>query len=91
MRIVALFFSTCLFGGLFVHLKYVCFGLLFVCLLVLVCLFIGYSVSVYWFVACLFITYLFIICAVNVQLSLEETYADVVPVRINPGSPTAFV
>lgn len=29
--------------------------------------------------------------AVNVLLSLEETYADVVPVRINPNSVTAFV
>ncbi|GFN79346.1 tRNA-2-methylthio-n(6)-dimethylallyladenosine synthase [Plakobranchus ocellatus] len=29
--------------------------------------------------------------AVNVQLSLEETYADVVPVRINSDSPSAFV
>ncbi|CAG5135950.1 unnamed protein product [Candidula unifasciata] len=29
--------------------------------------------------------------AVNVQLSVEETYADVVPVRINPDSPSAFV
>ncbi|BFZ24748.1 hypothetical protein BsWGS_27786 [Bradybaena similaris] len=29
--------------------------------------------------------------AVNVQLSVEETYADVVPVRVNPESPSAFV
>ncbi|CAL1548924.1 unnamed protein product, partial [Lymnaea stagnalis] len=29
--------------------------------------------------------------AVNVQLSLEETYADVVPVRLNSDSPSAFV
>ncbi|XP_059165821.1 mitochondrial tRNA methylthiotransferase CDK5RAP1-like isoform X2 [Physella acuta] len=29
--------------------------------------------------------------AVNVQLSLEETYADVIPVRHNPNSPSAFV
>lgn len=29
--------------------------------------------------------------AVNVQLSLEETYADVVPVRSQPSSPSAFV
>ncbi|XP_005090014.1 mitochondrial tRNA methylthiotransferase CDK5RAP1 [Aplysia californica] len=29
--------------------------------------------------------------AVNVQLSLEETYADVVPVRLNSNSPSAFV
>lgn len=29
--------------------------------------------------------------AVNVLLSLEETYADVVPVRLNEGSITAFV
>ncbi|XP_023223507.1 CDK5 regulatory subunit-associated protein 1-like [Centruroides sculpturatus] len=29
--------------------------------------------------------------AVNVILSLEETYADITPVRINPNSPSAFV
>lgn len=29
--------------------------------------------------------------AVNVLLSLDETYADVVPVRLNPDSVTAFV
>lgn len=29
--------------------------------------------------------------AVNVLLSLEETYADVVPVRMNENSKTAFV
>lgn len=29
--------------------------------------------------------------AVNVILSLEETYADIMPVRINPNSPSAFV
>lgn len=29
--------------------------------------------------------------AVNVQLSLDETYADIAPVRLNPDSPSAFV
>ena len=29
--------------------------------------------------------------SVNVQLSLDETYADVVPVRYNSSSPSAFV
>lgn len=29
--------------------------------------------------------------AVNVLLSLDETYADVMPVRLNEGSVTAFV
>ena len=29
--------------------------------------------------------------AMNVQLSLEETYADVAPVRANPQTKTAFV
>jgi len=29
--------------------------------------------------------------AVNVQLSLEETYADIMPIRINPNSTSAFV
>ena len=29
--------------------------------------------------------------AVNVQLSLEETYADIVPVRYDSNSPSAFV
>ncbi|XP_067947784.1 mitochondrial tRNA methylthiotransferase CDK5RAP1-like isoform X2 [Watersipora subatra] len=29
--------------------------------------------------------------AVNVMLSLDETYADVMPVRLNPESPSAFV
>ncbi|KAK0047415.1 CDK5RAP1-like protein [Biomphalaria pfeifferi] len=29
--------------------------------------------------------------SVNVQLSMEETYADVIPVRLNPGSVSAFV
>ena len=29
--------------------------------------------------------------AVNVQLSLEETYADVIPVRLDPNSQSAFV
>ena len=29
--------------------------------------------------------------AVNVALSLEETYADVMPIRMNPNSPSAFV
>ncbi|XP_013788427.1 CDK5 regulatory subunit-associated protein 1-like [Limulus polyphemus] len=29
--------------------------------------------------------------AVNVLLSLEETYADIVPVRLNPGSSSAYV
>ncbi|XP_064594483.1 mitochondrial tRNA methylthiotransferase CDK5RAP1-like [Liolophura sinensis] len=29
--------------------------------------------------------------AINVQLSLEETYADIVPVRISESSPSAFV
>lgn len=28
---------------------------------------------------------------VNVLLSLDETYADVMPVRLNPDSPSAFV
>ena len=33
-----------------------------------------------------------IICfAVNVLLSLDETYADVMPVRLNENSPSAFV
>ncbi|VDK26395.1 unnamed protein product [Anisakis simplex] len=29
--------------------------------------------------------------AINVQLSLEETYADINPVRVNPSSKSAFV
>ncbi|KAH9489144.1 CDK5 regulatory subunit associated protein 1 [Bulinus truncatus] len=29
--------------------------------------------------------------SVNVQLSMEETYADVIPVRLNPGSISAYV
>ena len=29
--------------------------------------------------------------AINVQLSLDETYADIAPVRLDPGSPAAFV
>ena len=29
--------------------------------------------------------------AVNVLLSLDETYADVMPVRLNDGAKTAFV
>ncbi|KAK2727400.1 hypothetical protein QYM36_008033 [Artemia franciscana] len=29
--------------------------------------------------------------AVNVLLSLEETYADIIPVRVNPESPSAFI
>lgn len=29
--------------------------------------------------------------AVNVMLSLEETYADVMPIRLNENSPSAFV
>ena len=29
--------------------------------------------------------------AVNVLLSLEETYADIIPVRVNPESPSAFM
>ena len=33
-----------------------------------------------------------IICfAVNVLLSLDETYADVMPVRLNENSPSAYV
>lgn len=28
---------------------------------------------------------------INVQLSLEETYADITPVRLNPDSPSAYV
>ncbi len=33
----------------------------------------------------------FYLIVVNVQLSLEETYADIVPVRLNGNSPSAFV
>lgn len=29
--------------------------------------------------------------AIDVILSLDETYADVVPVRLNPNSPSAYV
>lgn len=29
--------------------------------------------------------------AVNVLLSLDETYADIIPVRLNQGSKSAFV
>jgi tRNA A37 methylthiotransferase MiaB len=29
--------------------------------------------------------------AINVQLSLDETYADIAPVRLDPNSPSAFV
>jgi hypothetical protein len=29
--------------------------------------------------------------AINVQLSLDETYADIAPVRLDPGSPSALV
>jgi tRNA A37 methylthiotransferase MiaB len=29
--------------------------------------------------------------AINVILSLDETYSDVVPVRLNPNSPSAYV
>lgn len=29
--------------------------------------------------------------AINVQLSLDETYADIAPVRLDPSSPSAFV
>lgn len=29
--------------------------------------------------------------AIDVILSLDETYADVVPVRLNPNSPAAYV
>lgn len=31
------------------------------------------------------------LAAINVQLSLEETYADVIPVRLNSDGKTAFV
>ena len=40
------------------------------------------------FLVCLFFVSLFL---VNVMLSLDETYADVQPVRLNPDSVTAFV
>jgi hypothetical protein len=29
--------------------------------------------------------------AIDVILSVEETYADIVPVRLNPKSPSAYV
>jgi len=31
------------------------------------------------------------VITVNVHLSLDETYADVMPVRMDPDSPSAFV
>lgn len=33
----------------------------------------------------------FLQAAIDVILSLDETYADVVPVRLNPKSPSAYV
>lgn len=35
--------------------------------------------------------YMYVCVVVNVLLSLEETYADVMPVRLNEDSVTAYV
>jgi len=40
---------------------------------------------------CMYVCVCVCVCAVNVQLSLDETYADVSPVRSDVNMTTAFV